>query len=37
LGEFEVFRRNWENAAKVPGDTGVQGSSRGLTRILTKP
>jgi hypothetical protein len=20
LGEFEVFRRNWENAAKVPGD-----------------
>jgi hypothetical protein len=31
LVEFEVFRRNLENAAKVPEE---QGMTRGLTRVL---
>jgi hypothetical protein len=37
LGEFEVFRENLENAAKVPTD--IDGSTRSqgfLSGILTK-
>jgi hypothetical protein len=37
LGEFEVFRENLENAAKVPAD--IDGSTRSqgfLSGILTK-
>jgi hypothetical protein len=34
LGEFEVFRENLENAAKVPADTGGPIRSQGvLTRV----
>jgi hypothetical protein len=37
LGEFEVFRENLENAAKVPGDIGGQKEPRGfLSGVLTK-
>jgi hypothetical protein len=28
LGDFEVFRKNLENAAKVPADMGVNKESR---------
>jgi hypothetical protein len=37
LGEFEVFRENLENAAKVPAD--IDGSTRSqgfFSRVLTK-
>jgi hypothetical protein len=37
LGEFEVFRENLENAAKVPAD--IDGSTRSqgfLSGVLTK-
>jgi hypothetical protein len=30
LGEFEVFRRNLENTAKVLADTGDKGVFKGL-------
>jgi hypothetical protein len=30
LGEFEVFRRNLENATKVPGD---KGGSKGVQGV----
>jgi hypothetical protein len=30
LGEFEVFRENFENTAKVPADTG---GSKGVQRV----
>jgi hypothetical protein len=37
LGEFEVFRENLENEAKVPADIGVQKEPRGfLSGVLTK-
>jgi hypothetical protein len=37
LGEFEVFRGNLENAAKVPADTGGSKRSQGvLSEVLTK-
>jgi hypothetical protein len=37
LGEFEVFRENLENAAKVPADTGGSIRSQGvLSGVLTK-
>jgi hypothetical protein len=37
LGEFEVFRENLENAAKVPADTGGSTRSQGfLSGVLTK-
>jgi hypothetical protein len=37
LGEFEVFRRNLENAAKVPADMDGSTRSQGfLSRVLTK-
>jgi hypothetical protein len=32
LGEFEVFRGNLENAAKVPTDTG---GSKGVKGVLS--
>jgi hypothetical protein len=37
LGEFEVFRENLENAAKVPADMGGSIRSQGfLSEVLTK-
>jgi hypothetical protein len=37
LGEFEVFRRKLENAAKVPADTGGSTRVKGfLSGVLTK-
>jgi hypothetical protein len=37
LGEFEVFRENLENAAKVPADMDGSTRSQGfLSRVLTK-
>jgi hypothetical protein len=37
LGEFEVFRRNLENVAKVPVDTGGSKGVKGfLSGVLTK-
>jgi hypothetical protein len=37
LGEFEVFRENLENAAKVPaGIDGATRSQRFLSGVLTK-
>jgi hypothetical protein len=37
LGEFEVFRENLENAAKVPADMGGSIRSQGfLNGVLTK-
>jgi hypothetical protein len=37
LGEFEVFRENLENAAKVPADAGGSIRSQGvLSGVLTK-
>jgi hypothetical protein len=37
LGEFEVFRENLENAAKVLADTGGSKGVQGLTWVLTQP
>jgi hypothetical protein len=37
LGEFEVFKENLENAAKVSADIGGQKEPRGvLSGVLTK-
>jgi hypothetical protein len=37
LGEFEVFRENLENAAKVPADMEGSTKSQGLlSGVLTK-
>jgi hypothetical protein len=37
LGDFEVFRKNLENAAKVPADMDGSTRSQGfLSRVLTK-
>jgi hypothetical protein len=37
LGEFEVFRENLENAAKVPADKDGSTRSQGfLSGVLTK-
>jgi hypothetical protein len=33
LGEFEVFRGNLENAAKVPADIGGQKGSHGVFEL----
>jgi hypothetical protein len=35
LGEFEVFRENLENAAKVPADTGGSKGCKGFDPTLT--
>jgi hypothetical protein len=37
LGEFEVFRKNLENAAKVPADMAGSTRNQGfLSGVLTK-
>jgi hypothetical protein len=37
LGEFEMFRENLENAAKIPADTGgSEGVTGFLSGVLTK-